>query len=170
LLPRFPLWFCRCNKKKIVAQPEALQESRLGAQGGAATDVCRESALAILNVQPQQVRDETSDVHQLLLHPSEIHFTHDSIKSVFLCGRRVKDTLNQLLNRQIAIEDIPRMTVACKGGKYWTFTGNRRLYVFRELAANSNIQTLRVTFTCERISKRKFTTKNGGISVRMRGQ
>ncbi|CAJ1329263.1 unnamed protein product [Effrenium voratum] len=102
------------------------------------------------------------------LPPSSIRFTHDSISARFSCGRVVEDTFTELLRGVIDICAIPRLTVVWHLDDWFTYTGNRRLHVFRRLEEQGKLHEVEVAMTRRRLEPKKFTTKNMGQSVRVR--
>ena len=99
--------------------------------------------------------------------PSEIYFTHDSINPYFSCGRGIIDTYEELRTGFKDVTDIPMMTVAQLNGEWYTYTGNRRLWVFRRLQREGYIYEIEVHATNRHIQPSKFTTRNGGVSVKV---
>lgn len=104
----------------------------------------------------------------MMISPSKIFFTHDSISSKFSCNRLIANTYKQLRSREIPLSAIPMMTVTQWNGKWWTFTGNRRLWVFRKLHEEGCLPQIQVNVTQQPIPSKFFTTQNGGVSVRVR--
>lgn len=102
------------------------------------------------------------------IDPTEIRFTHDSISPVFSCQRKIVDTYEELKRGFISVHDIPRMTVARMDGEWYTYTGNRRLWVFQKLARRGYIREVRVETTDRCVPSCKITTRNGGTSVEVR--
>lgn len=102
------------------------------------------------------------------LEPAEIRFTHDSISPVFSCGRRIYDTYDELSRGFKSVHDIPRMIVTYIGGEWYTYTGNRRLWVFQKLQNEGVIHEICVDTTDMAVPRSKFTTQNGGTSVKVR--
>lgn len=101
------------------------------------------------------------------LAPSDIFFTHDSIRKTFTDGRRLLDTL-QLRDRTIDVSNIPRMQVCWQKDRFWTYTGNRRLWVFRTLQEEGVVGEIEVQVVNRTVPPERMTTKNGGKSVRLR--
>lgn len=110
---------------------------------------------------------DTSD-SDVVLDIDEIHFTHDSIKNQFSCGRWITRTLNELWYGDIVVSDIPMLTVSYMHGKYWAYNGNRRLWVYKQLRDLGEMHQVRVHRTTQRVPVGKMTTRNGGVSVRVR--
>lgn len=102
------------------------------------------------------------------MKPSEIFFSQDSIKNTFEYGQSIKDTLRMCQEDPMAIHQIPTMRVCMKNGKWFTLD-NRRLWIFRRLEEGGHITDVDVNVvSSDRLSARKFTTTNGGVSVRIR--
>ena len=101
--------------------------------------------------------------------PSNIRFSHDSISHRFSCGRFIDDTRDELLSGRIDVKDIPKMVVARVSGLWFARSGNRRLWVFQILEQQGLLHTIDVQVTDDHIPRRFFTTKNFGVSVRVRG-
>lgn len=71
------------------------------------------------------------------LRPSEIFFSQATVKDHFRRGfRTIYATLEQCMNDPDVINDIPKITVCRKDGKWFTLD-NRRLWVFRQLEITS---------------------------------
>eukprot|EP00438_Fugacium_kawagutii_P009902 Skav216395 [mRNA] locus=scaffold457:190178:196629:+ [translate_table: standard] len=106
----------------------------------------------------------------MLLSPSEIYFTHDTINSCFICGRLIENTYKELRDREIRVSVIPRMTVTDVDGEWFAWNGNRRLWVFKKLEAEGRLQKIKVEVTDEPIPRKRFTTQSNGRSVEVRGR
>ena len=109
------------------------------------------------------------------LKPSNIFFTHDSILSKFRDGRLVRETLRQLRAGDIQPDAIPTMKVCHHAAagypiRFWTYTGNRRLWVFRQLEEEGLIKEVGVQFVNKIVPAFRLTTRNGGVSLRIRGE
>ena len=100
-----------------------------------------------------------------MLGIDEIHFTHDSFKNQFSCGRWIQGTLAELLDGETDVSDIPMLIVSYMCGKYWTFSGNRRLWVFKQMRDLGELYEIPV---CQPVPVGKMTTRNCGVSVRVR--
>lgn len=100
-----------------------------------------------------------------IINPWELHYTQDSIKRSFQCGRALCTTIQELRSDpDAAFAKIPMIQVFEKGGKTWT-ADNRRLYCFRE----ANLTCVPVRWiTADAVDPRKFTSLNSGTSIRMR--
>ena len=107
------------------------------------------------------------------LRPSEIFYSQDSIMNRFgdytLHGNTyIGETLDQLLNEHCNVQSIPNISVAQRNGKWFT-PDNRRLWVFRKAEEIGFLKTIYVN-KAYYIKDDKFTTENGGTSIRVRGR
>ena len=103
------------------------------------------------------------------LDPNDIYYTQDSIGRNFSDGRSVDDMITGLKNGSITKDSVPDIRVFKQGGKIFTLD-NRRLYAFKQ-AGMSEINATWVNPLTPSIAKElawKFTTMNGGISIRVR--
>ena len=72
--------------------------------------------------------------YRVLLKPSDICFKKKLLPSSFDHGIPLRETLQQLANEEILIEDLPCIDVVwCQKKWVWYTLNNRRLWVFREL-------------------------------------
>ena len=72
--------------------------------------------------------------YRVLLKPSDICFKKKLLPSSFDDGIPLRETLQQLTNEEILIEDLPSIDVVwCQQKWVWYTLNNRRLWVFREL-------------------------------------
>uniref|UniRef100_A0A8W8KB38 Uncharacterized protein n=1 Tax=Magallana gigas TaxID=29159 RepID=A0A8W8KB38_MAGGI len=102
------------------------------------------------------------------MRPSEIYYSQDSIKNTFDNGQSIYSTLRMCKEDPFEIDLIPRMRVCMKNGKWFTLD-NRRLWVFRGLEESGHITLVDVIrVSSDRLTARKFTTTNDGVSVRIR--
>ena len=123
-----------------------------------------------LDILQEESGEETDCDHDIVsISPAHIHFTHNSISQRFSCGRHIEHTYQQLLEYQISIDAIPMMEIAKQDGKFWTYTGNRRLWVFRKLNSAGLLPSVNARLVQRRIPTKRFTTQNGGVSVQVRG-
>ena len=79
----------------------------------------------------------------------------------------IGETLDQLLNGHCHVHSIPKISVVQRNGKWFT-SDNRRLWVFRRAEEIGFLKTIDVNEACY-IKDDKFTTENGGMSIRVRG-
>jgi hypothetical protein len=70
------------------------------------------------------------------MDPDIMHFTHAKVQPFFSgCGRRVLDTLADIVNGRMKVADLPIIQVILADGGYVFSLNNRRLYVLKELRA-----------------------------------
>ncbi|CAG2201938.1 unnamed protein product [Mytilus edulis] len=110
------------------------------------------------------------------LKPSDIHFSQDSISNTF--GKKTQhrntyigETLDELINGTATVFSIPTISVFQHKGKWFT-SDNRRLWVFRkaeELGILRSIPVSENLLSMIGIKNPKLNTKNGGLSVSVRG-
>ena len=106
------------------------------------------------------------------LRPSEIFYSQDSIMNRFgdytpHGNTYIGETLDQLLNGHCNVESMPNISVEKANGKWFT-SDNRRLWVFRKAEEIGFLKSIYVIET-NYIKYDKFTTKNDGTSIRVRG-
>lgn len=79
--------------------------------------------------------------YRVLLKPKDICFKSKLLPSSFDNGILLRETLQQLSNKEILIEDVPTIDVVwCKEKWQWYTLNNRRLWVFRELEKKGKCQ------------------------------
>ncbi|KAL3876408.1 hypothetical protein ACJMK2_034257 [Sinanodonta woodiana] len=108
----------------------------------------------------------------LSLRPSEIRYSQDSINNVFDAksthkNKFIGNTLDDLCTGECSVENIPSISVKRINGK-WFSTDNRRLWVFKHLERHGKCKLIPVYETYY-IPDRKFSTRNEGESIRVRG-
>jgi len=84
----------------------------------------------------------------------------------FSNGESLEDTLDGIRYGGISVSSIPEISVMKKDGKFYA-DGNRRLWLFKELEKEGILSTITVNII-DKIPKRKFTTTNDGLYVRIR--
>ena len=98
-----------------------------------------------------------------MLNPQDIRYVQDSISSRFMCGRRVVETMNQLLTG-LSVDLIPTIRVFPWNG-HWHSEDNRRLWAFKK----AGLKAVPVRYVDKSsVDSRKFTTRDGGLTIRMR--
>ena len=105
--------------------------------------------------------------------PSKVFFSQESISNVFESNYahvnvKIGETLDQLCNGEISVYEIPTIEVVEKDGKFYA-ADNRRLWVFRELEKLGKCKEIPVRVVENFKYGHKFTTRNGGTSVKVRG-
>jgi hypothetical protein len=106
-------------------------------------------------------------VKHTLINPNTIKFTQDSIGKEFKNGQKLEDITKGLKTGKISPDDFPPIRVFEKNGKKFTLD-NRRLKVFQD--AGIKIPTVKATAKEIKDEAFKFTSKNGGDSIRIRGE
>ncbi|WP_168735497.1 RHS repeat protein [Cohnella fermenti] len=101
-----------------------------------------------------------------LMDSGVIRFTQDSISKVFKNGVNLDDTIKALKSGVLDPNDLPEIRIFNMNGNWFTLD-NRRLYA----AQQAGTQIKYVLATLEEITKDawKFTTKNEGVSIKVRG-
>jgi len=102
------------------------------------------------------------------IDPKQVRFTQDSIAGNFKEKDKgsVYDLIDALKSGKVKPEDIPPIRVFEKDGKIYSLD-NRRLYAFQQ--AGVKIRWVRADpKLVEQQLKWKFTTKNDGMSIRVR--
>ncbi|XP_064596118.1 uncharacterized protein LOC135462788 [Liolophura sinensis] len=108
------------------------------------------------------------------LAPSDIRYTQSSIKNTFerrdeYEGELIGHTLDHLCDGDCKVKDIPVIKVFQSYGDYWS-ADNRRLWVFKEFERLGGCITVPIKIvSIEKVDREKFTTKNGGKAVKIRG-
>ncbi|MEW1719734.1 RHS repeat-associated core domain-containing protein [Streptomyces sp. NPDC093109] len=104
------------------------------------------------------------------ISPKGVRFTQDSIKGKYSDGRTVQNTIDDLKSGKLKAGDVPPIRVFERNGKIYSLD-NRRLHAFRE--AGVDIRFRRATsdeVNREIVRGDKFSTKNDGVSIRVRGE
>ena len=65
------------------------------------------------------------------VNPFEIMFSQATINNIFQIGNDIENTIDELINNKIRIEDFSMIQV-CIIDDIFYFSDNRRLYVFQE--------------------------------------
>ena len=110
----------------------------------------------------------------LYLRPAEIHYSQRSIKNRFVrtCAHStvtIGQTLDELCDGKIQLSDFRTIRVT-RRENWWISCDNRRLWVLKNLELLGKCQTVKVRkIPVTRIPSHTFTSKNGGTSVKVRG-
>lgn len=76
----------------------------------------------------------------ITLDPRVIRYTHARIRPIFSgCGKRLDDTIQELLDGVISIQDVPLITVVENEGEYFSLN-NRRLYVIKHMQSIGKLE------------------------------
>ena len=109
------------------------------------------------------------------IDPDIVYFTHSRIRPVFSgCGRRIVDTINDIMIGRLPLENLPTITVLnCKGAIF--SLNNRRLYVLKYLRksgfleAQSNVIRVRTKTPLAREIE-KYKIENFSITATLMGE
>ncbi|WAR29675.1 hypothetical protein MAR_003243, partial [Mya arenaria] len=106
------------------------------------------------------------------LKPSEIYYSQDSINNVFNersqhSYKLIGETLDDICEERCSVFKIPLIFVKSVRQK-WITADNRRLWMFKHLERLGKIETINVRLT-RYIPKQKMNSKNGGVSIKVRG-
>ena len=101
-----------------------------------------------------------------LVNSSSIRFSQNSMKSTFSEGGPVSDLATGLKNGSVSVSSIPPIRLVARDGGYFTLD-NRRLWAFQE--AGLDVPYRLATPSEAAAEAWKFTTINGGISIKVRG-
>lgn len=116
--------------------------------------------------------DESQDGPLTYIDPLRVYFTFSRIRPQFSCGRRVRDTLDELLNDRIPVHSLPTISVLTDGENLFSLN-NRRLFVFKELAKAGKLTTVpaRVRpFPNTKRMAQKYTTEKCALVARLKGE
>ena len=112
----------------------------------------------------------------MLICPSELRYTQNSIKHSFSNGVNLENSLWRLLRNvnevQSRIENVPKMRVVeYETGVYYVVSGNRRLYLFQKMESAGiikDVEVIAVPIDTTRFA-RQHTTACEGKYVKVRG-
>jgi hypothetical protein len=99
------------------------------------------------------------------IDPKAVRFSQSSVSSNFRDGTSVEDLVRRLRNNEIEPSSIPPIRIVEKDGLIYTLD-NRRLKAFQD--AGIDIPFEKLDFIPEN-EMFKFTTRNNGLTVEMRG-
>eukprot|EP00439_Symbiodinium_sp_Y106_P056457 s658_g7.t3 len=105
---------------------------------------------------------------------SDIGWSHDSIKVRFRNGVLLVETLKELVDGRLLASQLPSFSVWSAGSKWYAISGNRRLWVLRELslitgrAVKVRVRELPAEAHMSNWFRRKFTTSCKGVAVEYR--
>ncbi|CAK8679926.1 unnamed protein product [Clavelina lepadiformis] len=104
----------------------------------------------------------------LELAPSQIRFMHHQINNRFSDSRSVNQTVYDIENGLMSVDDLPMIRVVKRNGRYYAFD-NRRLYVYRVLEKRGYLRTVTVLkASLSQFQPARFSTLNNGVSVTLR--
>ena len=104
-----------------------------------------------------------------LKDPKKIRFSQNNIKSKFGDGRSVSKLTKDLKSGKVKPQDVkPIRTLNKKGHE--TSLDNRRLKAFQDADKKIPTRKAKLSEVKQAIKDKKFSTKNEGISIKVRGQ
>ncbi|CAH1786235.1 unnamed protein product, partial [Owenia fusiformis] len=110
----------------------------------------------------------------LSISPNDVFYSQSSIKATFTDERySLEETFISLVRNEVAVATLPKLEVAMIDGKFWVTSGNRRLYLFKILNKWGLCDIIKVkvkTTINEYVFTQRFTTNNGGTTVKVRGK
>lgn len=100
------------------------------------------------------------------VNPATIRFSQSSIRGTFGNGRTVNGLADDLRSGVVQPGDVPAIRLAPRNGNYFSLD-NRRLAAFQEEGVDVPYRMA----TADEIAAEawKFTTRNDGLSIRIRG-
>ncbi|WP_228644956.1 DNRLRE domain-containing protein [Microtetraspora sp. AC03309] len=101
------------------------------------------------------------------IDPSAVRFSQDSVSAKFKDGRTLEQMAEDLRSGKLDPEDVPEIRLLERGGQLYTLD-NRRLLAFQR--AGIPVRYRMATAAEIRRDAFKFTTKNSGTSIRVRGE
>ena len=115
---------------------------------------------------PKEAGTENNVASEGTINPHAVRFSQDSANYKFKDGRTIDDLANGLRNGSVKPNDVPSIRLVQHDNKLYTLD-NRRLEAFRR----ANMDAPYRMATPREIIKDhfKFTTRNDGISIRIRG-
>jgi len=90
-------------------------------------------------------RQNSNNSDVITIPVDDIYFTHSKVYPSFSgCGKKIVDTIDEILDGKIAAKDLPMITVhPCSSNPEAFFSlNNRRLYVFKELMRLGRLKTI----------------------------
>ena len=85
-------------------------------------------------------RGKKKEQDTILVNPNDIYFAHSKIRPFFTgCGSSVEGTLQQIIDGEVNVEDLPLITVIRGGDGIFVSLNNRRLYVLKKLQEGGHL-------------------------------
>ncbi|XP_069104093.1 uncharacterized protein [Argopecten irradians] len=105
------------------------------------------------------------------MRPSDLRFTHDSVSCRFSDGHTLEDTFKKLLNGDLQHYQLRPLVAMSHMGHWFVVRGNRRLYLYKKLEEIGKIDEVKVVTQNfdDRVFTKQFSSKNMGVSLRIRG-
>ena len=121
-----------------------------------------------INIALVHIENDRKKLLKMRLKPSEIFYSQDSISKKFNNGKTIYSTLDECRDNSFKVALIPNIRV-CQKNERWYTLDNRRLWVFKRLEEERRITDIEVdTVSSSLLTAKKFSTKNGGVSVKIR--
>lgn len=111
---------------------------------------------------------------KMRLNPNDIRYTQNSISGQFSNGLAIETTFYDLLNGFLSPDSIASIEVVMCNGTWWALTGNRRLFLYKQLEELGLVDTIPVVQRSPDRSgvmnqlRRRMTTRDNGYSIRCR--
>ena len=102
-----------------------------------------------------------------IINPSTVRFSQDSAKAAFSKGGSIQEMADALRSGALKADQIPAIRLVEKDGKLFTLD-NRRLEAFRR--AEMDVPYRMATPQEAAREGWKFTTRNDGVTIRIRGE
>ena len=145
----------------------ALQAGNYGWAAIHTTTMLGEMALSVATLGTSQTVSTTTRCVAKTIDPATVRFSQSSIRNKFGSGGSINELVTGLKNGTIKPGDIPAIRLVEKDGHLFTLD-NRRLEAFRQ--ADMPIPYRMATPEEISLEGWKFTTKNGGVSIRIKGE
>lgn len=100
-----------------------------------------------------------------------MYFTHKRISRSFSgCGALINDTIDDIVNGELAVEDLPQITVLqCK--EHVFSLNNRRLYVLKKLRSMGLLETVQVRLkAAKKREEEKYTIERCSLTASFLGE
>eukprot|EP01134_Creolimax_fragrantissima_P003221 CFRG3221T1 len=79
------------------------------------------------------------------IDPAVVRFTHSKISPTFSCGRRLEDTLTELVEGRLKVSQLPKITVLYGPDGSMYSMNNRRLWTLKQLRDKGMISGNKIT-------------------------
>ena len=79
------------------------------------------------------------------IDPTQVYFSHSKLRKRFSDGKLIEDTLKEILDGILKVEDLPKIKVMYDPStQRYISMNNRRLYVYKQLASQGKLTTIMV--------------------------
>ena len=102
--------------------------------------------------------------------PSSIYFTFSRIRPLFSCGRKIEDTIADIVSGKISAASLPPIQVLIDAGGNLYSLNNRRLFVFKTLQEKGLLDSVEVRLKPVPTTKRmdgKYTPEKCSKTARL---